>query len=376
MLEKARFIYSHYINGIASYIDGIASIELLFQIGVPLTILTTFLILRRVFTNYIFGLLLRISSKTKSSLDNHLITAFEKPFRFFFVLLGLYLSLLYLPLSSQYDLFLSRFFRSSLIIIISTGFYNFFGSHTALGEDLKNIFGIHLERILLPFFSNILKALTVVITLSIIAQEWNYDINSLIAGLGLGGLAFALAAKDTVSNIFGGIVIITDKPFSIGDWILTSSVEGIVEDINFRSTKIRTFAQALVTVPNATLANEPITNWTRMGTRRITFNLGVTYNTSREKLEKCIAAIRTMLENHSEIHQDTIFVRFNSFGESSLDIFLYFFTKTTVWGEYLRVKEDINFRIMNILEDNQVSVAFPSNSIYFETSLEAKQTRE
>ena len=98
-----------------------------------------------------------------------------------------------------------------------------------------------------------------------VAQEWDYRIDGFIAGLGLGGLAFSLAAKDTLSNVFGGLVVILDKPFSIGDWIKTPSVEGTVEDISFRSTKVRTFAQALVTVPNATLANEPVTNWTRMG---------------------------------------------------------------------------------------------------------------
>jgi MscS family membrane protein len=166
--------------------------------------------------------------------------------------------------------------------------------------------------------------------------------------------------------MFGGMVIFLDKPFTIGDWISTPSVEGTVEDITFRSTKIRTFAHALVTVPNATLANEPITNWSRMGKRRITFHLGVTYTTSRSKLEKCVQAIRAMLEEHPGIHKETIFVYFERFNESSLDIFLYFFTNTTDWKEYLSIREDVNFKIMQILEQEGVSVAFPSRSIYIE----------
>lgn len=197
-------------------------------------------------------------------------------------------------------------------------------------------------------------------------QEWGYDVKGFITGLGLGGLAFALAAQDTLSNIFAGVVIITDKPFSIGDWIKTPDVEGTVEDINFRNTRIRTFSQALVTVPNAKLTSSTITNWSKMGKRRVTFNLGVTYGTSREKLEICVKEIKNMLEKHPDIHKETINVTFDSFGSSSLDIFLYFFTNTTNWSEFMKIKEDVNFKILCILEKEDVSVAFPSRSIYIE----------
>lgn len=230
-----------------------------------------------------------------------------------------------------------------------------------------------IDRILIPFLSKSIRFVVVAIAISVVAQEWGYEIGGLVAGLGLGGLAFALAARDAVANIFGGIVIITEKPFSIGDWIETPSVEGTVEDITFRSTRVRTFAQALVTMPNSTLANEPITNWTRMGKRRITFHLGVTYSTPRHKLETSVRRIRNMLEQHPEIDQETLFVHFDKFAGSSLDIFLYFFTKTTDWGKWLEVKEDCNLKIMEILEEEGVSIAFPSTSVYFETPLEQKQ---
>ena len=234
---------------------------------------------------------------------------------------------------------------------------------------MAGLINLKIDKILLPFLSKVIRFIIIVLALSVILQEWDYDINGFIAGLGLGGLAFALAAQQTLANLFGGIVIITDKPFSIGDWILTPSVEGTVQDINFRSTKVRTFAQAVVTIPNATLANEPITNWTRMGKRRITFNLGVTYSTPKEKLEICVQEIKNMLQKHPGIHPETIFVNFDSFGASSLDIFLYFFTKTTNWGEFLQIKEDVNLKIMSILEKEGVSIAIPSTSIYFKNEL-------
>lgn len=336
-----------------------------------------FLFLSKIFTTHVFHLVLKIFSKTNTEFDEKILLSFERPLRVFFVAFGIYAALLYLPFDAGLQLLITKFFRSVIIVLTTWGLYNLQDVHSILFKKIQEKLNVQIDKILFPFISKFLRVVTIFFAFTIIAQEWDYDINGLIAGLGLGGLAFALAAKDALANIFGGMVIILDKPFSIGDWIKTPSVEGTVEDINFRSTKIRTFAQAVVTVPNSTLANESITNWSRMGKRRITFYLGVTYNTPRKKLEKCISEIRTMLENHPEIHKETIIVRFEKFGESSLDIFVYFFTVTTVWGEFLRVKEDVNYKIMEILEREEVSVAFPSRSIYFETPLpgEAKDSQ-
>jgi len=297
------------------------------------------------------------------------VVALDKPLQLFFAALGIYLALTYLPLSAETDVLISRVFRSVLVILAASCLWNLVGLYVEHSEEYGGLPGVKIDLILLPFVSRVVKFIIASLALIVILQEWDYDVNGFIAGLGLGGLAFALAAQQALSNVFGGIVIITDKPFSIGDWILTPSVEGVVEDINFRSTKIRTFEQAVVTVPNSTLANEPITNWSRMGKRRINFTLGLKYDTPRDKIEKCVKDIRAMLQNHPAIHPETILVFFDSYGDSRLNIFLYFFTRTTVWEEYLRVKEDVNLKIMDILEKEGVSVAFPSTSIYFENDL-------
>lgn len=339
------------------------------QIGVAFGIFLAIYLLRKFFVQRIISLLIRITSRTRIGLDDFLIVAFENPLQLFFVALGIYLALIYLPLSAETNILVSRLFRTAVVILVSLGLWNLVGRYIESADETDSLPVLKIDRILVPFLSRVLKFIIAALALSIILQEWDYDINGFIAGLGLGGLAFALAAQQTLANIFGGIVIITDKPFSIGDWVLTPSVEGVVEDINFRSTRIRTFAQAVVTVPNSTLANEPITNWSRMGKRRITFTLGLTYDTPRDKIEKCVQDIRAMLQNHPDIHPETILVYFDSYGDSSLNIFLYFFTRTTVWEEFLRVKEDVNLKIMSILEDDGVSAAFPSTSIYFENDL-------
>lgn len=339
------------------------------KIGVALAIFLAVYLFRKFFVRKIMKLLHRLTSKTSIDLDNYLVKALEKPLQFFFAALGVYLALTYLPLSSEIDVLISRLFRSVLVILAASCLWNLVGLYVEHSEEYGGLPGVEIDLILVPFLSRVLKVVIAALALIVLLQEWDYDVNGFIAGLGLGGLAFALAAQQTLSNVFGGIVIITDKPFSIGDWILTPTVEGIVEDINFRSTKIRTFEQAVVTVPNSTLANEPVTNWSRMGKRRITFTLRLTFDTPREKIEKCIQRIRKMLQDHPDIHPETIFVFFDSYGDSSLNIFLYFFTRTTVWEEYLRVKEDVNLRIMGILEEEGVSLAFPSTSIYFENEL-------
>jgi MscS family membrane protein len=200
----------------------------------------------------------------------------------------------------------------------------------------------------------------------LIAQEWNYNVNGFIAGLGLGGLAFALAAKDAIANIFGGIVIIMEKPFSIGDWVQTSGVEGTVEGISFRSTRFRTSDQALVTVPNSTLTNQAITNYSRMGKRQVRFSLAIDYAGPREKIEKCVQELRSMLHDHPDIHPGTILVYLETINVNSLEIMLYFFTNTTNWAEHLAVKEDINFRIMDILSIEKVPLASPGRTLYTE----------
>lgn len=361
---------------VVSVIEGVYyrlyDYDLWIDLGVATGIFLLFLLLRKIFTRYIFNLVLRITKKTSTSVDEYIVTAYQKPMRAFIWILGLYLALMYLPLGVTANHFISQVFSSVIIILIAWGLFILTNTSSTWMEKIGERFELQIDRILLPFISKTLRFLIIALAITIIAEDWGYNISSLVAGLGLGGLAFALAAKDYVGNLFGGVVILTEKPFSLGDWIKTPSVEGTVEDITFRSTRVRTFAQAVVTLPNSTLANEPITNWSRMGKRRITFHLGVEYGTPREKLEKCVNDIRTMLENHPEIHQETLFVHFDRFNDSSLDIFLYFFTKTTNWGEWLRVKEDCNFKIMEILEKEGVSVAFPSRSIYFETPLEKK----
>lgn len=343
------------------------SYEVLKNLGISIGIFFLFLLFRKLFTKYVFKLMLKLGQKTPTELFSNITVAFEQPIRWLFIIIGIYVAADYFPFMEQSNPLFLKIIRASVIVLIAGGLYNLSSGSSLLFMKINDRFNMEIDQILIPFFSKAIRFIIVAISISIIAQVFEYDVNGFIAGLGLGGLAFALAAKDAIGNLFGGIIIITEKPFTIGEWIKTPSVEGTVEDISFRSTRVRTFAQAVVTVPNAILANESITNWSKMGKRQITFKLGVTYDTPRMKLQRTIVRIEETLRANDDIHPDTIFVKFDEYNDSSLDIFLYFFTKTTVWEEYLTVKEEINFAIMEILEEEGVSVAFPSRTLYVET---------
>jgi MscS family membrane protein len=353
--------------------DYLFSYTHLARLGTSLIILIAFLLLRKIFANYMMSFLTRVFSNTSLDPNAFFLKAFKSPLMNMMMLIGLYLSFKnYLPLS--YEPLLNRLLSSFIVIFTAQGIHRLvklYGQDTAA---LGKLLDMNVDQILIPFFSKVLRFLIIALAFVVIASNWGYDVNGFIAGLGLGGLAFALAAKDLLANIFSGIVIITDKPFSIGDWIKTSEIEGTITDINFRSTKIRTFEHALVTVPNANLVNAPIFNYTKREMRRITFNLGVSHQTSTDVLKKCLHQIHQTLVRHPGIDNTTIFVKFDSVSDNALNIFCYFFTSTTVWEEYLNIKQEINFEILNILEQAGVSLATPRTNHYFETPLEVRSS--
>lgn len=355
--------------------DKYLSMDEWLNFGIAIGIFVVFLILRKLFTTYLFKFIIRFV-KNKNHLITTILESFEKPMRWIFVIIGLQLAFPYLP----FDLLTAetehRIIRSLFIALAAWGGYSLAGSTSLFFATFSKNFDFQVDRIVIPFIEKAVRIIIVVLAVSVIAEEWGFNVNGFVAGLGLGGLAFALAAKDTISNLFGGIVIITEKPFTIGDWIKTPSVEGTVEDITFRSTKIRTFAQAVVTVPNATLSNEPVINWSKMGKRQVAFHIGVSYSTKRAHLESVVYRIKQMLIDDRDIHNETILVNFDRFNESSFDVYLYFFTNTTAFAEYLKVKEQVNFKILEVLEEEGVSLAFPTRSLVIQQDESHEAIRE
>ena len=213
------------------------NVEDLNNIGISIGILLIVLIIRKLFLKYILKFIQKLSRKSRTPFFTHTFNSIEQPIGFVFIVIGLYAALKYFPYLDQSNPMVIKVFRSLIIFTISWGLYNFSSASSVIFEKIRDRFDINMDQILIPFLSKGLRFIIIAISFSIIAQEFNYDVNGFVAGLGLGGLAFALAAKDAIANFFGGVVIIMERPFSIGDWIQTSSIEGTVEDITFEVQK-------------------------------------------------------------------------------------------------------------------------------------------
>ena len=335
---------------------------------ISFTLFLFFVFLRGPLSHSFISLLHKASAKTKNTLDDAIITALEPPVRLVFILIGLYAMLVSLSLPIELDTFNSHFFHSMFAFTVFWALYRIIGIFEKFVTDYQGKIANRFSADLALFLIKGVKLVLLIMGFVIIVQEWGYNFTGFLASLGLGGLAFALAAKDTAANLFGSLVIFSDKPFDVGDWIHTPDVEGTVESIGIRSTRVRTFAKALVAVPNASLANSPITNWSRMTMRRIKMTIGLTYSTNSTQMQNILTQIRQMLQDDPDINNKTILVNFTDFQDSALGVFCYFFTNTTNWQEYLMVRERMNLNIMKIVEDNKAGFAFPSQSIYIEST--------
>ena len=221
-----------------------------------------------------------------------------------------------------------------------------------------------VDDVLVPLVRRTLKILVVVVGLVYLASKWTEDFWGVVAGLGVGSLAIAFAARDTIENLFGTFAVLLDKPFELGDWIIVDGNEGTVEDVGFRSTRIRTFYDSLITVPNRAFVTAVVDNQGRRRYRRIKTTLGLTYDTPPEKVEAFCAGVRTIIENHPYTRKDYFHVYFNGFGASSLDILLYCFVATPDWGTELREKHRLFADVLRLAERLEVSFAFPTQTLH------------
>jgi MscS family membrane protein len=220
-----------------------------------------------------------------------------------------------------------------------------------------------LDDQLVPLLSKTARVLIVLLAALSIIQSLGVNVFSILAGIGVGGLAIALAAKDTAANFFGSLMILFDQPFSKGDWIKINNVEGTVEDIGFRSTKIRTFYDSLAVVPNATVAESDIDNMGRRKNRRCLQSLHIYNNTPNEKIEAFVQRATEYIQNHPKTKDDSFYINFNEFGESYLKILLYIFLTVSDYGDELKTRQEVLLGLKKILEDLDIPLAVPSQRL-------------
>ena len=218
---------------------------------------------------------------------------------------------------------------------------------------------------LVPFATKSIKVLIVVLGFLLILQNFGLNVMSLLAGLGLGGLALALAAQDTAANLFGSITILIDHPFKIGDWVKVKDMEGTIEEIGFRSTRIRTFYNSVITIPNAMMAKETIDNMGVRPARRIRQNLGIAYETPVEKIEQFCDGVKYLIHQEPKARKETITVAFNNYTDSSLNILMNFHIEVATGDEELALQQKVFLEILKLAKEMGIEFAYPTQTVYY-----------
>lgn len=347
--------YNNLIN-IISKVDIQKLVNLLIALGT----IVVFFTLRSLIT-YIVIKFFNIKEKDKNKIKNN---PFYNPLKNFFGILGIYIGIIIIGIPEEYFNIVRKIFKVITIMLVANGIANFINPESKSIKKLKKRLKIDASDTRINFIYKIGKIIIYTVAILISIMEFGYDINGIIAGFGLGGVIVTLAAQDTAKNLFGGFILILDKSFIVGDWIQTTSFEGIVEDITFRSTRLRTFDNSLVNIPNALLANESVINWSKMEKRRYKLNIKLSLDTPIELVKIVVSKIQFMLINHPNVIDEDTFVKFDEIREDGINIMINVFTNSIDYESYLNAKEHINTNILEILEKENVELAYPTQTVY------------
>ena len=343
--------------------QGILGIDI-FQILIGIGIFLIFLIFRGVISKIIIKRLESIAKKTSNKLDDTFVQAMEGPARFVPIVIGFFIASYYMSFSDENRAIVDTINRTLITIFI------FWVMHQIV-EPISYILsglGKVLTRELIGWIIKSLKILIFILGLAAVLELWGIKIGPIIAGLGLFGVAVALGAQDLFKNLISGILVLVEKRFKIGDWILVEGIiEGIVEKIGFRSTVIRKFDKSIAIIPNFQFAENAVINISQTTNWIISWTINLQYDSTIDQLK----TIRNEIENYIKKNEDYkpelgYAVRVDQFSESSIDMYIRCFTKTDDWDEWLAVKERLAIQIKQIVEKNKASFAFPSQSIYVE----------
>ncbi len=319
----------------------------------------------------VYVLLSRLSKyigNVKSSTLKHFFDKLRKPIAFIIILMGIKAALYVLTDNIGSILLLGRVFWGllNLMIFWIIAIVGDFAFDVLTSKFFKRpsaaINMIDLGR-------RLFRLSLVIILLLILMDLCGANVNAVLASLGIGGAALAFASKDTIANFFGSVSLVADRPFAIGDWIVAGDVEGVVEAIGIRSTRVRTFPKTVISIPNSILANESINNMSKMPLRRNDFVVGLTYSTTPDQILEVVEDIKKILIDNLEVDNNTFSVQFVDFGASSLDIKVVYYARTLGYDENAKTRQDINIAVMRAVLARGLSFAFPSRSLYFENPI-------
>lgn len=350
---------------VVNFIESLKAVDII-DIIVAICLIILFKVLSPSIS-YMIIKIFKFNSKSKKSIKE---SAFYTPLKIFFTILGVYIAVLFLkkPLNLPENVMeiVTKGFQIISVLAFAKALASSFTTKSSLIKRIRKSWKNDVEDSMLEFALKVTRVIIYLIALFIIFAILQINLSGLVAGLGIGGIIVTLAAQDTAKNIFGGIVLFIDKPFNVGDWIQTPNYEGTVEDMTFRTTRIRNFENSVVNIPNSTIADSAIINWSKMEKRRYKFSLSFPLDTTAEQMEMISNRIREMLINEPQVIDDDIIISFENITDNGLSLLIYMFVEPTGYNDYIMLKDKINKNIINILHNLGVELSYPSTSVYIE----------
>jgi len=334
----------------------------LWQYGLFLLIVFLSLTISKLFEYFLTEKVKKLAEKTKTRLDDILIRTMTGPLKLIIIVLGIKWGSSIFQFSENIRRGVNNLFEILIAVAMTFCLVKIVDAFTAYLKPKVSQTESRLDDQLLPILGKTVKIFIIIVAAILILQNLGYNVASLLAGLGIGGLALALAAQETLSNLFGSVALFADKPFRVGDRVIVEGYDGPVESIGMRSTRIRTLDGTLVTIPNSKMANATIDNIARRPTIKNLYTLGVTYDTGYEKLKKALEIVRDVYKNHPST--ENYWVYFKEFGAHSLNILVIHWCKYLAYEEFLKSTEAINMEIMKRFEETGIEIAFPTQTIY------------
>ncbi|AAR39052.1 NEQ198 [Nanoarchaeum equitans Kin4-M] len=317
----------------------------------------------KILSYFLEGIIKKLVIDSNTKIDDIIYNSLRLPLLLIVFLIFLYIGILLAPIQIDINFvnnvfkFVSILVGTYAIVNFVDGIFEYYIIPWAEKTETK------LDEHLIKPLRKLIRLLIIVFGLLTALSSVGYDITTILAGLGIGGLAFALAMQDTIKNFIAGVLILIDKPFTIGDWIRVGDLEGIIEEVGIRSTRIRTFDQSLITVANSYLLERPIENFSERTKRRVLINIGITYETPVEKIEKAKQIIKEILSSNPMV-VGPIRVHFYSFGDWSLNIRVEYYVKNTNFDEFLDTVDYINKEIKRRFDLEGIEFAYPTYTIY------------
>ena len=347
------------INSVINFFKNITQNQLIDYL-IALIVILIFFILSPIVSYFIIKMF-KIKEKDRKKIKQN---AFYKPLKLFFITCGIYLAIQIIKLPSEVLDICTKIFKIIIICLIANSAINIVDPKKGIVKKLRNEDKIDGNKTVASFTSRILRCIIYIISTFMILLVFGIDLSGIITSLGIVSAVVVLAAQDIAKDIMSGISIIADKPFLVGDWVAVGTNEGEVIEISFRTTKIKTSDNSIVTIQNSIIATNNVINWSRLKQRKYSLNLKLPLETNSYQIEKIITKIKIVLNNNEDVDKESLQVHFDAIGIDNININIYMYTDLVDYTEFLEFKEKVNDSILKVLESENIKMAYPGQNVY------------